>query len=117
MAEEFLKHFADSSIEVFFDGTLGAGGHAKALLEAHPEIKRYIGCDRDPQALKIAREALEPWKEKVEFVHANFADLDDVLKKRGVKTVDGFFLTWGCRLCNSISAKKDSVFLRKVPST
>ena len=30
------------------------GGHAKAILEAHPEIKRYIGCDKDPEALEIA---------------------------------------------------------------
>src|SRR5690242_13337251 len=81
MAQECLQHFAGRSISVFFDGTLGAGGHARLILEAHPEITKYIACDRDPDAIEIARRSLAPWKEKVEFVHGNFADLDEYLKE------------------------------------
>lgn len=93
LLEECLSFFADRKIETFFEGTLGAGGHAKAILEAHPEIKRYIGCDQDPDALALASVNLEPWKEKVEFVHANFADLDRILASKKIQKVDGFFLT------------------------
>ncbi|MBX3719149.1 MAG: 16S rRNA (cytosine(1402)-N(4))-methyltransferase [Parachlamydiales bacterium] len=93
LENEALSFFADMQIGVFFEGTVGAGGHAKAMLEAHPEIKRYIGCDLDPEALEIARETLKPWKDKVELVHGNFAQLDEYLKERKIKTVDGFFLT------------------------
>jgi len=93
MLEECLKYFEDLSIRVFFDGTLGAGGHAKALLEAHPEIEMYIGCDRDESALKIAKETLQPWQDKVVFVHGNFANLDEHLQQLNVTEVDGFFLT------------------------
>lgn len=92
MVTECLKFFAPVQLRVLFDGTLGAGGHARALLEAHPEIERYIGCDRDPEALEIAATALKPWKSKVEFVHGNFADLDRHLAKRQIGEVDGFFL-------------------------
>ncbi len=93
MLQECLKYFEDRKIKVFFDGTLGAGGHAAALLEAHPEIEMYIGCDRDQSSFEIAKERLAPWKEKVVFVHGNFANLDEYLKNLNVKQVDGFFLT------------------------
>lgn len=93
MTAECLQFFADRKLKVFFDGTLGAGGHANALLNSHPEIEVYIGCDQDPEALEIARQSLEAWKEKVEFVKGNFEDLDQILKKLKIKQVDGFFLT------------------------
>ena len=100
MLQEFLEFFSEKSLRVFFDGTIGAGGHAKALLEKHPEIELYIGCDRDATALQIASEQLKPWKEKVILKRGNFAGLDQFLKKLRVQHVDGFFLIWGCHLCN-----------------
>lgn len=100
MLSECLDFFSGRTLRVFFEGTVGAGGHAKAILEAHPEIEIYIACDRDPEALELARETLKPWKEKVEFVNENFADLDEILQQRRLKDVDGFFLTWGCHPCN-----------------
>ncbi len=92
MVEPFLEHFKDRELKVFFDGTVGAGGHARAILEAHPEIEQFIGCDRDPEALKIAKKHLEPWKDKIELVHSNFAELDDILQTRKISEVNGFFL-------------------------
>lgn len=100
LVKEFLDFFSEKQISIFFDGTLGAGGHARALLEAHPEIQLYMGCDRDPEAIEIARAHLEPWKDKVEFVQGSFDDLDKYLAKKGIAQVDGFFLIWGCHLCN-----------------
>lgn len=93
MVKECLEYFEGSNLKVFFDGTLGAGGHAKAILEAHPEIQLYIGCDRDDSAFEIAKEVLKPWETKVKFVHGNFCDLDSHLKSLGVESVNGFFLT------------------------
>ncbi|NGX38302.1 MAG: Ribosomal RNA small subunit methyltransferase H [Chlamydiae bacterium] len=93
MVDEVLKGFDGVELKVFYEGTLGAGGHASAILEAHPEIERYIGCDKDPDALEIAEEVLSPWKEKIELVQGNFADLDLQLQERGIEQVNGFFLT------------------------
>ncbi len=97
MTGECLKGFEGTELKVFFEGTLGAGGHAEAILKAHPEIERYIGCDRDPEALEIAKSRLAPLidqgKNKVEFVRGNFADLDKILREKGIKQVSGFFLT------------------------
>lgn len=92
MLEEVIQGFAPVHIEVFYDGTVGAGGHAEALLKRHPEIKKYIACDKDPEALEIAEKTLAPWKKKIEFVQGNFADLDSHLKRNKISLVDGFFL-------------------------
>ena len=100
MLKESLEIFEDQKLSLFFDGTLGAGGFAKALLQAHPEIKTYFGCDRDENALGLAKENLKEFEGKVEFVHANFRDVKDVLEERGVSKVDGFFLTWECHQCS-----------------
>jgi 16S rRNA (cytosine1402-N4)-methyltransferase len=61
LRDEVVQAFEGLEINTFFDGTLGAGGHAEAILEAHPEIKRYIGCDRDPRAHELAVERLKTW--------------------------------------------------------
>lgn len=100
MLQECLQFFSDRSLRIFFEGTVGAGGHAKAILQEHPEIEQYLGCDQDPEALSIAKDVLKPWAKKIHLENTNFANLDQVLKKQKVKEVDGFFLIWECRLCN-----------------
>jgi 16S rRNA (cytosine1402-N4)-methyltransferase len=100
LCDEVVSFFDGISLKTFFEGTLGAGGHAKAILQAHPEIERYIGCDKDPEAIAIARKTLEPWEDKVEFVQGDFGALDQILKEKQLNCVDGFFLTWECHRCN-----------------
>lgn len=110
LEDEMAGFFADSHLKVYVDATLGAGGHAKRILQEHPEIECFIGLDQDPQALTIAKETLKEWEGKIHLVHANFDCLSDVLQERGVTAVDGFFLTSGCRRCSSIKSIRDLVF-------
>ena len=110
MEEEMAGFFKGRVLKTYVDGTTGAGGHARRILEEHPEIEQFIGFDQDPEALKIAAEVLSPWKEKVQLVHANFSDLSRVLKERGVTSVDGFFLTWESLRCSWIKSIRDLVF-------
>ncbi len=93
MKNEVLESFKDVQLKVFFDGTLGAGGHAEAILEAHPEIEIYIGCDQDESAIEIAKARLTKFSDKMRYVHGNFSDLDKYIQSLGVEAVDGFFLT------------------------
>ena len=93
LLEEVKAMFADSELKVFFDGTLGFGGHAEMFLSTHPEIELYIGCDRDPNAIAYAKERLKKWEEKIVFINENFSEVDQILDKLNVDLVDGFFLT------------------------
>ena len=92
---EVLHFFSGVHLKTFFDATLGAGGHAHALLRAHPEIELYVGCDRDRDALHIAQERLARWEDRVRCVHADFAELGEVLERLGLKEVDGLLFDLG----------------------
>jgi 16S rRNA (cytosine1402-N4)-methyltransferase len=61
---------------VVLDLTLGAGGHAAALLD--DGVERIIGFDRDAEALAIAQERLAAYGDRVRVVHARFSELDEV---------------------------------------
>ena len=60
------------------DATLGLGGHTEAFLASTPAL-RVLGIDRDREALDHARARLEPFGERVSFVHARYDELGDVL--------------------------------------
>ena len=58
------------------DATVGAGGHAEALLAHMPESSRYIGIDRDPAILAYTQERLAPYPNVV-LEHGCFSDIAD----------------------------------------
>jgi 16S rRNA (cytosine1402-N4)-methyltransferase len=87
LTTEALEYLRAERGGVYVDCTVGLGGHARALLEAG--ATRVIGVDRDLQALAAARETLAPWAERVELVHADYRDLDEVLEQRGIRLVNG----------------------------
>ena len=92
---EIIQAFDSVSLHVVIDGTLGAGGHAEALLVRHPEIQHYLGIDQDPQALAMAIERLKPWTSKITFKHGNFAQFDDFLKELSLPMPDAILLDLG----------------------
>lgn len=92
LLDAILRAFAGARLEFFFEGTVGAGGHSKAILESHPEIKRYFACDRDASAIEIAKKQLEPWHDKIEWIHGPFAEIESYLKGQ---QIDGFFIDIG----------------------
>ena len=95
LLREILQVFEGRKLKVFFEGTVGAGGHARAILEAHPEIERYLACDRDPAALALAKQTLSPWGGKVEWIRGPFAELESYLDERGIGSIDGFLIDIG----------------------
>ncbi|PSC75684.1 16S rRNA (cytosine(1402)-N(4))-methyltransferase [Micractinium conductrix] len=54
LLDEVLKAFEGLQVRCYVDGTLGAGGHASAVLRAHPEMSALVGFDLDPTAHALA---------------------------------------------------------------
>ena len=72
---------------LFVDCTVGLGGHSRALLEAG--AARVIGLDRDTDALRIAGASLAAWGNRVELVHSDYRELEQVLDARAIAGIDG----------------------------
>jgi 16S rRNA (cytosine1402-N4)-methyltransferase len=79
----------------YCDGTVGLGGHARAILERSSPDGRLIGLDRDPDALAAARTRLEPFGDRVTLVHARFSEARSVLERLGMIPIDGFLVDLG----------------------
>ncbi|HEX6852263.1 MAG TPA: 16S rRNA (cytosine(1402)-N(4))-methyltransferase RsmH [Candidatus Polarisedimenticolaceae bacterium] len=79
----------------YIDCTLGAGGHAEALLEACAPDGRVLGLDRDPAALELARRRLAPFGARFTAVHAEHADLLEAVRGAGVFAADGILADLG----------------------
>ena len=86
--------------------TLGAGGHAAAILKAHPEIKRFVGIDQDLTARALATERLVPWQQKLTILHGNFAQMATLLRSLGIEKVQGILLDLGVSSMESNSAEE-----------
>ncbi len=79
----------------YVDGTLGAGGHARGILEACAPDGRLLGMDVDPQALALARETLAPYGERARLIQASYDSLAEILRAFGWAAVDGILLDLG----------------------
>jgi 16S rRNA (cytosine1402-N4)-methyltransferase len=79
---------------VLVDATLGLGGHAAALLAAHPALT-LVGLDRDPEALALAGRRLVAFADRTHLVHAVYDRIADVLGELGLPRVDGVLFDLG----------------------
>ncbi|MGH3828161.1 MAG: 16S rRNA (cytosine(1402)-N(4))-methyltransferase RsmH [Pseudonocardiaceae bacterium] len=79
---------------VLLDATVGLGGHAIALLDAHPALT-LVGLDRDPQALAAAGDRLRHYSRRTHLVHAVYDELPRVLERLGISRLDGALFDLG----------------------
>lgn len=94
LCQEVVTALAAPAPRVIVDATLGLGGHARALLEALPELFLF-GMDVDPDALAQARINLAPFQPRTRLVQASYADLAQVLGEAGVAQIDGVLFDFG----------------------
>ncbi len=95
------------------DGTLGAGGHSAALLEAG--VAEVLGLDLDPMALAMARENLVPYGERAHIVHASYATMTEQAHQIGWQQVDGILLDLGVSSMQLDVAERGFAFMRDGP--
>jgi 16S rRNA (cytosine1402-N4)-methyltransferase len=75
------------------DGTLGAGGHTLALLEAG--VEQVLAFDVDARAIKLAEDKLADYADRVHIVHDSYASMTQHAQRRGWFAVDGILLDLG----------------------
>jgi len=95
MPDEVVELLAPCTGEIYLDGTVGGGGHARLILERSGPGGRLIGLDRDPEALAAARQVLAPFGGRVQLFRANYSQAAEVLAGNGYDLLDGILLDLG----------------------
>jgi len=99
----------------YVDGTLGAGGHARGILEACSPDGRLLGLDVDPQALALARETLAPYEGRTRLVQASYVTLGNQLAAAKWDAVDGILLDLGASSMQFDTAERGFSFMQDGP--
>jgi 16S rRNA (cytosine1402-N4)-methyltransferase len=93
MLTEVLAVLSPGGGRVYVDGTFGAGGYSRAILDAADCVVWAI--DRDPDAIRRGEELAADYPGRLHLVHGRFGEMDRLLAERNVKLVDGVALDVG----------------------
>jgi 16S rRNA (cytosine1402-N4)-methyltransferase len=99
----------------YVDGTLGAGGHARGILEACSPDGLLLGLDVDPQALALARETLAPYEKRIHLVQASHITLSEQLAVLKWDAIDGIVLDLGASSMQFDNAERGFSFMHDGP--
>jgi len=93
MLREVLDVLAPRDGGIYVDGTFGAGGYSRALLDAADCT--VWGVDRDPDAIAAGAPLAEQYRGRLNLVTGRFGDMAAMLNARGVDAADGVALDIG----------------------
>ena len=95
LLEETIEALAVQPGGRYIDCTLGAGGHAAAILERSSPGGQLLGIDADPEAITVARARLEAYSHSTLLINENFANLKAICIKHGFFPVHGILFDLG----------------------
>jgi 16S rRNA (cytosine1402-N4)-methyltransferase len=111
--ELFAPAIADRPA-VVVDTTLGLGGHAEALLKAHPRLT-LVGLDRDPQAIELSSKRLADFGDRVKFVNVTYDRIAEAVEDLGLSRVDGVLMDLGVSSLQLDARERGFAYSRDAP--
>jgi 16S rRNA (cytosine1402-N4)-methyltransferase len=94
MADRVVELFRPVPPGTVVDATVGAGGHARLLLESRPDLT-VLGMDRDPAALVASARVLAPFGDRVVLRRATFDALTTVMNEADIPEASGVLFDLG----------------------
>lgn len=79
----------------YVDATLGAGGHAKAILQKMGAGGKLVAIEKDARAIKTAQETLRSFGDSVMIIHDDFRNIAKVMDAAGIREIDGMVADLG----------------------
>lgn len=110
MVQEVIDGLQPSPGKIFLDGTIGYGGHAKAILATAGEGVQLIGLDRDREALSVTARELAVFGNQVILKNTSFQYFDRVLNELGIQALDGMLLDLGVSMPQLICPERGFSF-------
>jgi 16S rRNA (cytosine1402-N4)-methyltransferase len=113
LLHEVLEQLAPVANETYIDGTFGAGGYSRAILEAAD--CRLIAIERDPTAFSAGATLVDEFKGRLTLVPTTFSDMEHAAREAGVDRVDGVVLDIGVSSMQLDDPARGFSFLRDGP--
>src|SRR5262245_9815026 len=114
LLEEVVSFLRPEQGGFFVDATVGIGGHAKGILAAATNVE-LLGIDREAEALTHANTRLAEFRGRYQLVHANFAELSQILGQKGTPNCQGILADLGVSSLQFDSASRGFSFQREGP--
>ena len=92
LLNEVIAALSPTASEIHVDGTFGAGGYTRAILNSGARVYAF---DRDPDALREGSSLADESGERLTLVPERFSRMRQALSDRGVEAVDGVTLDIG----------------------
>ena len=93
LLNEVVESIAPKDGGVYVDGTFGAGGYTRAVLDA-ADCTVYA-IDRDPDAIREGQKLVDAYKGHLHLLHGTFGEMAELVRGEGVDFVDGVMLDIG----------------------
>lgn len=95
MLEECMEGLALKDGGIWYDGTVGGGGHSYEILKRTVPGGKLIATDLDDEAIAAAGERLKEFDGRFEIYKSNYKDFAIVFDRAGVGEIDGALLDFG----------------------
>ncbi|NLA08371.1 MAG: 16S rRNA (cytosine(1402)-N(4))-methyltransferase RsmH [Parcubacteria group bacterium] len=115
LLQEVIKFLNPQSNENFIDATVGEGGYAMAILQYTAPLGKILGIDLDEESLKVARENLAAFENRVILKQGNYKDIDQMAKKVDILPVNGIVFDLGLGTFQIEDSSRGFSFLRDEP--
>jgi len=81
----------------YIDCTLGAGGHAKRVLDLNSPDGKVYGLDLDKRAIAIAKKNLNEYLDRIEYINENYSSLEEIIEEYKIdkKNIAGIYVDLG----------------------
>lgn len=113
MLQEVLDSLSPQDNKIYVDGTFGAGGYSRAILEK-ANCKLYA-IDRDPDAIERAKKFSDDFKGRFTALKGCFGDMEQILKQNNIDSVDGIVLDIGVSSIQIDEGERGFSFNKEAP--
>ena len=112
MLPEVLEALAPAPGQTVIDGTFGAGGYSRGVLETGAGV---LALDRDPSAARFAEPLATAFGDRFRFAVSRFSEMQDRLEETGCEQCDGVALDLGVSSMQIDEPERGFSFMRDGP--
>ena len=95
MLEECMEGLNLKDGGIWYDATVGGGGHSYEILKRTAKNGRLIATDLDDEAIAAATERLKEFEGRFHIYKSNYKEYASVFEEAGIEKIDGALIDFG----------------------